>query len=197
MAVISPQTHLKPRNVDNGYISFRHCLLAGDHIICVSHKNHTLSQVGISRTIWQLEVSGAVNPTLSWINLEVSNTVMLFDSQRGFWPLWIRQPFDQGQKGLFICLFSALLSFPWGQSKSSLLEHIYRGNAYAWLKSSQFWGWVSWLSMQRRSVAILELYVVWQTVGNFGQRVPGALISQKLFSFYCISAVTKAPTASQ
>lgn len=78
MAVISPQTHLKPRNVDSGYISFRHCLLAADQIIYVSHTNHKLSQVGINRTIWQLEVSRAVNPTLSWINLEVSNTVIAF-----------------------------------------------------------------------------------------------------------------------
>lgn len=78
MAITSPRTHLKPRNVDSEYTSFRHCLLAADQIICVSHTNHTLSQVGISRTIWQLEVSRAVNPTLSWINLEVSNTVTAF-----------------------------------------------------------------------------------------------------------------------
>ena len=78
MAVISPQTHLKPRNVDSGYIAFSHCLLAADQIIHLSHPNHTLSQVGISRTIWQLEVSGAVNPTSSWINLEVSNATIAF-----------------------------------------------------------------------------------------------------------------------
>lgn len=78
MVVTSPQTHLKPRNVDSGYIAFNHCLLATDQIIYVSHPNHTLSQVGISRTIWQLEVSGAVNPTLSWINLEVSNAAFAF-----------------------------------------------------------------------------------------------------------------------
>lgn len=65
IGVISPQTHLKPRDVDNGYIAFNHCLLAADQIIYVSHPNRTLSQVGISRTIWQLEVSRAVNPTLS------------------------------------------------------------------------------------------------------------------------------------
>lgn len=78
MAAISPQTHLKPRNVDREYIAFNHCLLAADQIRYVSHPNYTLSQVGISRTIWQLEVSGAVNPTLSWINLEVSNATIAF-----------------------------------------------------------------------------------------------------------------------
>lgn len=78
MAVTSPQTHLKPKNAHSRYTAFNHCLLAADQIICVSHPNDTLSQVGISRTIWQLEVSWAVNPTLSWINLEVSNTVIAF-----------------------------------------------------------------------------------------------------------------------
>lgn len=76
--VISPQTHLKPRNVDSRYIAFNHCLLAAYQFIYVSHPNNTLSQVGISRTIWQLEVSRAVNTTLSWINLEVSNTAIAF-----------------------------------------------------------------------------------------------------------------------
>lgn len=42
------------------------------------HPNHTFSQVGISRTICQLEDSEAVNPTLSWNNLEVSSTAIAF-----------------------------------------------------------------------------------------------------------------------
>lgn len=78
MAVISPQTHLKPRNVDSRYTAFNHCLWAADQTVYMSHPNHTLSQVGISRTIWQLEVSRADNATLSWINSEVSNAIIAF-----------------------------------------------------------------------------------------------------------------------